>query len=157
MKIVLAVVGRNGNGYLQTGIEDYVRRLSHYVPFSIVYVGDAKNTRNLTQAQQKQAEGQGILAAVGTGDYMVLLDERGKEMTSVDFSQYVQRKMLAVPKTLFFVVGGPYGFSEEVYARANDKVSLSKMTFSHEMIRLIFVEQLYRAMTILRNEPYHHQ
>lgn len=144
-------------GYLSKGIEEYTSRLKHYVPFEILYIADAKNTKNITEAQQKAAEGRNILAALDTSDVVVLLDEHGKEMTSVEFSRYMQKKMSAVQRRLVFVVGGPYGFSQEVYDRANEKISLSKMTFSHEMIRLIFTEQLYRAMTILRGEPYHHE
>ncbi len=157
MKITLAVVGKIAGGYLSKGIEQYSSRLKHYVPFEIQYIADAKNTKNLTEAQQKTAEGRNILAALDTSDVVVLLDEHGREMTSMEFSQYIQKKMSTVPMRLVFVVGGPYGFSQEVYSRANEKISLSKMTFSHEMIRLIFTEQLYRAMTILRGEPYHHE
>lgn len=157
MKIILAVVGRMGNSYLNKGVDEYVTRLKHYVPFEIVHLNDAKNTRNLSQAQQKQAEGRNILAFLEAGDQVVLLDEKGKLMRSVEFAQYIGRKMATVPRRLVFVVGGPYGFSPEVYARADALLSLSPMTFSHEMIRLIFTEQLYRAMTILRHEPYHHE
>ncbi len=157
MKITLVVVGKIAGGYLSKGIEQYSSRLKHYVPFEIQYIADAKNTKNLTEAQQKTAEGRNILAALDTSDVVVLLDEHGREMTSMEFSQYIQKKMSTVPRRLVFVVGGPYGFSQEVYSRANEKISLSKMTFSHEMIRLIFTEQLYRAMTILRGEPYHHE
>ena len=157
MKITLAVVGKIGNSFLNVGIDEYTRRLSHYVPFNIQYISDAKNTKNLTGKQQKQQEGANILAALDKSDYVVLLDEHGKEFTSVDFSRYLETKMSSVSKRLVFVVGGPYGFSDDVYARADEKVSLSKMTFSHEMIRLIFTEQLYRAMTIINHEPYHHE
>lgn len=157
MKITLAVVGKIGNSFLNVGIDEYTRRLSHYVPFNIQYISDAKNTKNLTGKQQKQQEGANILAALDKSDYVVLLDEHGKEFTSVDFSRYLEKKMSSVSKRLVFVVGGPYGFSDDVYARADEKVSLSKMTFSHEMIRLIFTEQLYRAMTIINHEPYHHE
>lgn len=157
MKITLAVVGKIGNSFLNVGIDEYTRRLSHYVPFNIQYISDAKNTKNLTEKQQKQQEGANILAALDKSDYVVLLDEHGKEFTSVDFSRYLEKKMSSVSKRLVFVVGGPYGFSDDVYARADEKVSLSKMTFSHEMIRLIFTEQLYRAMTIINHEPYHHE
>ncbi len=157
MKITLAVVGKISGGYLTQGIDDYTKRLSHYVPFNIQYISDAKNTKKLSENQQKQQEGQNILATLDKSDYVVLLDEHGKEFTSVAFSQYIEKKMITVGKRLVFVVGGPYGFSDEVYARANEKISLSKMTFSHEMIRLIFTEQLYRAMTILNGEPYHHE
>ena len=157
MKIVLAVVGKMAGGYLSKGIEEYTSRLKHYVPFEIQYIADARNTKKLSESQQKQAEGKNILAYLDSSDYVVLLDEHGKEYTSLDFSKYIEKKMTSVSRRLVFVVGGPYGFSDEVYARANEKISLSKMTFSHEMIRLIFTEQLYRAMTILRGEPYHHE
>ncbi len=157
MKIVLAVVGRMNSSYLNKGVDDYVARLRHYVPFEIVHIDDAKHTRNLTQDQQKQAEGRNILAFLDRGDHVVLLDERGKMMRSVEFASYIERKMTTVQRRLVFVVGGPYGFSPEVYARADGQLSLSLMTLSHEMIRLVFTEQLYRAMTILRNEPYHHE
>lgn len=157
MKIVLAVVGKMAGGYLSKGIEDYTSRLKHYVPFEIQYIADAKNTKKLTQEQQKTVEGSNILTAIDNSDYVVLLDERGRQYTSMDFAKYIEKKMSTIQRRLVFVVGGPYGFSSEVYARANEKISLSSMTFSHEMIRLIFTEQLYRAMTILRNEPYHHE
>lgn len=157
MKIVLAVVGKMAGGYLSKGIEDYTSRLKHYVPFEIQYIADAKNTKKLTQEQQKTVEGSNILTAIDNSDYVVLLDERGRQYTSMDFAKYIEKKMSTIQRRLVFVVGGPYGFSPEVYARANEKISLSSMTFSHEMIRLIFTEQLYRAMTILRNEPYHHE
>lgn len=157
MKIALVVVGRTTTGYLKTGIDEYVRRLSHYVPFEIQYIGDIKNVRNLSEDQQCVAEGKSILSALAPSDYVALLDEHGSEYTSLQWAHYVQRRMSSGVRRLVFVVGGPYGFSQEVYARANDKVSLSKMTFSHEMVRLIFTEQLYRAFTILNNEPYHHQ
>ena len=157
MKIILAVVGKMAGGYLSKGIEDYTSRLKHYVPFEIQYIADAKNTKKLTQEQQKTVEGSNILTAIDNSDYVVLLDERGRQYTSMDFAKYIEKKMSTIQRRLVFVVGGPYGFSSEVYARANEKISLSSMTFSHEMIRLIFTEQLYRAMTILRNEPYHHE
>lgn len=157
MKITLIVVGKTSTGYLKQGIEEYCKRISHYATFNIQYLSDAKNTRNTTELQQKSAEGQQIISAVESSDYVVLLDEHGIEHTSITFSQYIQKRMLSGIKRLVFVVGGPYGFSNEVYSRANDKVSLSKLTFSHEMVRLIFTEQLYRAFTILNHEPYHHE
>ena len=157
MKITLAVVGKISNSFLNIGIDDYTKRTSFYLPFNIQYISDIQNTRKLPEQQQKQLEGQNILAALDKSDYVVLLDEHGKEFTSVEFSKYIEKKMASVPKRLVFVVGGPYGFSDDVYSRANEKISLSKMTFSHEMIRLIFTEQLYRAMTIINPEPYHHE
>lgn len=157
MKISLFVIGKTNHNYLSPGIEDYTKRINFYVPFSISYIADAKNTKSLSQAQQKTAEGQNLLNAFEKSDYVVLLDEHGKERTSVEFSSFIEKKMQTVTKRLVFVVGGPYGFSEEVYARANEKISLSKMTFPHDLIRLVFTEQLYRAFTIANNEPYHHE
>lgn len=156
MKIELMVIGKTVSRYLQEGIDNYVKRVSHYVPFSITYLPDIKSTKSLTEERQKELEGEAMLSQMQPGDYLVLLDERGKEFTSREFAAFIDKKMVTVPKRLFFLVGGPYGFSKAVYARADDKISLSKMTFSHEMVRLFFVEQLYRAMTILRGEPYHH-
>lgn len=156
MKISLFVVGKTNHNYLSPGIDDYTKRINHYISFNIQYIADAKNTKNLSQAQQKQAEGQNLLNAFDKSDYVVLLDERGKEFTSKDFSSFIEKKMQTVTKRLVFVVGGPYGFSEDVYQRANEKISLSKMTFPHDLIRLIFTEQLYRSFTIMNNEPYHH-
>lgn len=157
MKIVLAVVGKTTNGYLRQGIDEYTSRLSHYIPFSIEYIDDVKNTRNLSEQQQKTAEGKSILAMLDKGDYVVLLDEHGKEFTSVQFSKYIEKRMASGARRMVLVVGGPYGFSQDVYDRANELLSLSKMTFPHEMIRLIFTEQLYRAVTIINHEPYHHE
>ena len=157
MKIVLAVVGKTTNGYLRQGIDEYTSRLSHYIPFSIEYIDDVKNTRNLSEQQQKTAEGKSILAMLDKGDYVVLLDEHGKEFTSVQFSKYIEKRMASGARRMVLVVGGPYGFRQDVYDRANELLSLSKMTFPHEMIRLIFTEQLYRAMTIINHEPYHHE
>ncbi len=157
MKITLAVIGKTEVGFVRQGIEEYVKRLQHYVTFNIQYVSDVKGTRNMSEAQQKVAEGKALLAILENSDHVVLLDEHGTERTSLDFSQWLQRRMASGSKRLVFVVGGPYGFSPEVYDRANEKISLSKMTFPHELVRLIFVEQLYRAFTILRNEPYHHE
>lgn len=157
MKFSLLVVGKTATGYLKLGIDEYVNRLSHYISFDIQYIADAKNTKKLTEAQQKQVEGESILQRFEASDYVVLLDEHGKEYTSMEFSTYVQKRMSSGARRIVFVVGGPYGFSDDVYKRANDKLSLSKMTFSHEMIRLIFTEQLYRACTILNHEPYHHE
>lgn len=156
MKITLTVIGKTEVGYVRQGIDEYVKRLQHYVQFDIRYISDVKGTRNMSEAQQKAAEGRALLATLESSDHVVLLDEHGTERTSMDFSQWLQRRMASGSKRLVLVVGGPYGFSQEVYDRANEKVSLSKMTFPHELVRLIFVEQLYRAFTILRNEPYHH-
>jgi 23S rRNA (pseudouridine1915-N3)-methyltransferase len=130
--------------------------LKHYLTFETAAVPDVKNAKNLTEEQQKDQEGRLILNALQTGDYIVLLDERGKEMTSMQFSQFLEKKLHIVQRRLIFVVGGPFGFSEAVYQRADEQLSMSQMTFSHPMIRAVFTEQLYRAMTILRGEKYHH-
>lgn len=157
MKISLLVVGKTVHSYLNQGIDEYTKRISRYCPFSIQYIADAKTTKSLSQEQQKQLEGNNIAAALDKSDYVVLLDEHGKEFTSVDFSTYIERKMQSVPKRLVFIIGGPYGFSKEIYGRANEKISLSKMTFPHDLIRLVFTEQLYRAFSIIHHEPYHHE
>lgn len=156
MKIQLLVVGKTSASYITTGIDQYLDRLRHYVPVEIKVLPDIKNTRRLSEEQQKVAEGELMLSAVAPGDVVVLLDERGREFTSREFSEYLRKKMNALSRNLVFIIGGPYGFSDAVYSRADDKISLSRMTFSHEMVRLFFIEQLYRAMTILRGEPYHH-
>lgn len=157
MKIELAVIGKTSIGYLKQGIDEYVKRLKHYVPFEIKYIDDIKNTKNISEDQQKRTEGAKILSLLDKSDFVVLLDEHGKEYTSMQYSSYIQKRMLSGAKKVVFVIGGPYGFSQEVYDRANDKISFSKMTFNHEMIRLIFTEQLYRAYTIINHEPYHHE
>ena len=156
MKIQLIAVGKMNDAPIIEAMERYVKRLVHYVPFQIITLPDVKNTRSMTEERQKEAEGTTILSAVTPKDFVVLLDERGKEFTSRDFAAYVDRRTMSLAGNLVFVVGGPYGFSSDVYERANDKISLSRMTLTHEMVRLFFVEQLYRAMTILRGEPYHH-
>lgn len=157
MKIELAVIGKTSIGYLKQGIDEYIKRLKHYVPFEIKYIDDIKNTKNISEDQQKRTEGAKILSLLDKSDFVVLLDEHGKEYTTMQYSSYIQKRMLSGAKKVVFVIGGPYGFSQEVYDRANDKISFSKMTFNHEMIRLIFTEQLYRAYTIINHEPYHHE
>lgn len=157
MKIALVVIGKTNGKFLIEGIAEYTRRLSFYIPFDISYLPDIKNNKKLSEEQQKTLEGTAILGSLEKSDYVVLLDEHGKEFTSMEFAKYMEKKMSTVPKRMVFIIGGPYGFSKEVKERANEKISLSKMTFSHEMIRLIFTEQLYRAMTIINNEPYHHE
>ena len=157
MKIELAVIGKTSIGYLKQGIDEYIKRLKHYVPFEIKYIDDIKNTKNISEDQQKRTEGAKILSLLDKSDFVVLLDEHGKEYTSIQYSNYIQKRMLSGAKKVVFVIGGPFGFSQEVYDRANDKISFSKMTFNHEMIRLIFTEQLYRAYTIINHEPYHHE
>lgn len=150
------VVGKTTSANLRSGIEEYGRRINRYIPFDIIELPDVKTSRKLTEQAQKQAEGEMMLQRIQGGDFVVLLDERGREMTSREFAADLERKTLTVAKQLWFIVGGPYGFSPAVYSRANEKLSLSKMTFPHEMVRLFFTEQLYRACTIQRNEPYHH-
>lgn len=157
MKISLIVIGKTDASYFVDAINEYKNRLVHYIPFEMEVIPDIKNVKNLREEQQKEKEGGLILKMLQPGDYLVLLDEHGKSFTSMEFATYLERKMHVVSKRLVFVIGGPYGFSEAVYKAASEKISLSKMTFSHQMIRLIFVEQIYRAMTILNNEPYHHE
>ena len=155
MKITLLVVGKTTDKHLETLISDYCGRLRHYIPFDTQVIGDVVKGKVSMDLQKKQ-EGDLILKAVGTSATVILLDERGEQYRSVDFATYVQKQMSA-SRDVIFVVGGPYGFSKEVYDRANGLISLSKMTFSHQMIRLLFVEQLYRACTIIKHEPYHHE
>lgn len=157
MNIKLIAIGKTDNKALQSLIDDYTKRLSHYVKFDIDIIPDIKNVKNMSEAQQKEKEGELILAKLTPTDQLILLDENGKTFSSVGFSDELQKKMNSGVKTLVYVIGGPYGFSEQVYAKAQGKVSLSAMTFSHQMVRLFFTEQVYRAFTILRNEPYHHQ
>ncbi len=157
MEIELITVGKTGIGFVKEGIAEYAGRLRHYIPFSMTELPDVRKGKNLTVEQQKKAEGDAILSRVSTSDFVILLDEKGKEYTSMEFAAYIEKQMASGKKRTVFVVGGPYGFSPEVYARANAKLSLSRMTFNHEMVRMFFVEQIYRAMTILRDEPYHHE
>ena len=157
MKIKLLAIGKTDDKNLQTLIEVYQNRLKHYINFELEVIPDIKNAKNLSEPEQKEKEGELILKKLIPTDVLILLDEKGKEYRSVDFSKYLQKKMNSGIKQLVFVIGGPYGFSEEVYKKSTGKISLSKMTFSHQMIRLFVVEQLYRAFTILRNEPYHHE
>lgn len=157
MNIRLIAIGKTDNKDLQSLINDYTKRLSFYVKFDLEIIPDIKNVKNLSEAQQKEKEGELILAKIGPTDQLILLDENGKTFSSVGFSDYLQKKMNAGIKTLVFVIGGPYGFSETVYQKAQGKISLSEMTFSHQMVRLFVIEQIYRGFTILKNEPYHHQ
>ena len=151
------LVGKTTESYLNQAIEEYLKRLRRYVAFEISVIPELKNAKNLSFDQQKEKEGVAILNAIEPSDDVVLLDEKGAQYSSVEFASQLEKKNLASVKRLVFVVGGPYGFSADVYARANSKLSLSRMTFSHQMIRLLFVEQVYRAMTILKGEPYHHE
>lgn len=157
MNIKLLAIGKTDNKNLQEIMDEYTKRLKFYIKFDLEIIPDIKNAKNLSEAQQKQKEGELILSKISATDHLVLLDENGKSFSSVDFSDELQKKMNSGIKTLVFVIGGPYGFSEEVYQKAQGKISLSKMTFSHQMVRLFIIEQIYRGFTILRNEPYHHQ
>lgn len=157
MKIVFLTVGKTEDAYLKEGIDKYVKRLKHYTKLEIIEINELKNTKALTPEQQKTKEAELILKKLSPLDYVVLLDEKGAELSSKQFAAYLDKKAISSTSTLFFIVGGPYGFDASVYARANDKLSLSRMTFSHQMIRLLFVEQLYRAFTIIKGEPYHHE
>lgn len=156
MKIELVMVGKTHDKCFVKGIEDYCQRICHYLPFSIQVIPELKNTKALSESQQKEMEGNLIIKKLEGADYIVLLDEHGKQFRSIEFAQWIEKKQQNVRK-MAFVIGGPYGFSEKVYQIAHDKISLSAMTFSHQMIRLIFTEQLYRACTIIKGEPYHHE
>lgn len=157
MKFILLVVGRTIDRLYTEGITDYIERIGHYVPFEMEVIPELKNTKHMNETRQKEKEGELILKAIQQGDIPILLDEHGKEFRSVAFAQWISMKMQTVSKRLVFIIGGPYGFSQKVYDAAQGKISLSKMTFNHQLIRLIFVEQFYRAMTILKGEPYHHE
>ncbi len=157
MQVTLLCIGKTGRKFLEEGEQEYLKRLRHYLSFQVQIIPDIKQAKNLSESQIKQKEGELILEKIGTTDTLILLDERGKEFGSVEFAEYLQDQFNRGGKHLYFVVGGPYGFSDAVYERASGKISLSRMTFSHQMIRLFFIEQVYRAMTILRNEPYHHR
>jgi 23S rRNA (pseudouridine1915-N3)-methyltransferase len=157
MKITLLTIGKTEDKYLIEGIEIYLKRLKHYIQFRILEIPELKNTKSLSRDQQKLKEAELIFKQIQSTDHVILLDENGAEFTSKKFSVYLNKKMVGGQQHLVFIIGGPYGFSEEVYARGNDKISLSQMTFSHQMIRLFFTEQLYRAYTILKGEPYHHE
>jgi 23S rRNA (pseudouridine1915-N3)-methyltransferase len=156
MKTLLILVGKTTNKHFQAGITDYVERIGHYMPFELVTIPELKNTKHLTEEQQKVMEGELILRLLQPSDTMVLLDEHGHEFRSIEFAQWMEQKRNTA-RRLVFVIGGPYGFSKDVYARANEQLSLSRMTFSHQMIRLVFTEQVYRACTIIKGEPYHHE
>lgn len=156
MNIELIVVGKTDSKNVEALVDMYTKRINHYNRFNITYLPDIRNSKNLSQAQQKSAEGEALLRLIEPSDRVVLLDERGAEYTSTQYADWLQKRMNSGIKRLLFIIGGPYGFSEALYARADEKISLSKMTFSHQIIRAIFAEQLYRAFTILHNEPYHH-
>jgi 23S rRNA (pseudouridine1915-N3)-methyltransferase len=156
MKILLLLLGKTDEKYIEEGIDDYVKRIKHYLPFEVRIIPDLKKNSGLSIEQQKEKEGQMILSHLNKGDQLVLLDERGTEYSSVEFSGWMEKRMTSSVRQLVFVVGGPYGFPDAVYEKADYEISLSKLTFSHQMVRMIFVEQLYRAMTIIKHEPYHH-
>jgi len=157
MQIILFAIGKTDNKQLQMLIDDYQKRLGHYIKFQFEIIPDIKNAKHLSETQQKDKEGELLLSKFEKSDSVILLDENGKQFSSVVFSNYLQKHMNSGIKRLCFVIGGPYGFSEAIYRRANGKIGLSQMTFSHQMVRLFFIEQLYRGFTILRNEPYHHR
>ncbi len=157
MKIKIIVIGKTHKKFLVEGENEYLNRIQHYIQVEKIEIPDLKKAKHLSESQIKDQEGQLILNKIDSSDWVVLLDEKGKQYGSVEFSKWNQERMNRGLKQITFVVGGPYGFSDEVYVRANEKISLSKMTFSHQMIRMFFIEQLYRAFTILKNEPYHHQ
>lgn len=157
MKITLLAIGKTDNINLQSLMDDYSKRLGFYIPFDLEIIPDVKNSKNLSEAIQKKIEGDEIFKRITSSETLILLDEKGQTYSSEDFSEFLQKKMNSGLKNVVFAIGGPYGFSQEIYERANGKISLSSMTFSHQMVRLFFIEQLYRAFTILRNEPYHHR
>lgn len=156
MKTILILVGKTTDKHFQAGISDYAARIGHYMPFDIVTIPELKNAKSLSEEQQKTAEGELILKQIQPQDTVVLLDEHGKELRSVELARWLEQKK-ATARRLVFVIGGPYGFSPAVYGRANEQLSLSKLTLSHQMVRLVFTEQIYRACTIIRGEPYHHE
>jgi 23S rRNA (pseudouridine1915-N3)-methyltransferase len=157
MKVTLLEVGKTEADYFKKGIDIYLKRITHYLPFREVVIPSLKNAGKLSEEIQKQKEGALIIDQLQQGDELILLDDKGETFSSVAFAKFIEKKMVAGNRNLVFTIGGPYGFSEEVYRKANFKLSLSPMTFSHQMVRLIFVEQFYRAMTILKGEPYHHE
>jgi 23S rRNA (pseudouridine1915-N3)-methyltransferase len=156
LKSTLIVIGKTDEAYLKTGIDKFIARVKRYMPFEMLVIPDIKNAKSMSEAQQKNKEGEAILKHIGVGDQVFLLDENGKTYSSVKFANWLNGVFVSGARNMFFVIGGPYGFSPEVYARANGKIALSPMTFSHQMVRLIFIEQLYRANAILKGEPYHH-
>lgn len=157
MKISLVCIGKTDEKFIQEGIDKYLKRLKHYINFQLLVMPDVKNVKNLSESQQKEKEGELLLKQIGNSDFVILLDEKGKEFRSVEFAGFLEQKALASVQHLVFLIGGPYGFSDTVISRANDKISLSKLTFSHQMVRLFFVEQVYRGFSILKGEPYHHE
>lgn len=157
MKTVLIVVGKTTDKHFEAGIKDYMSRINHYMPFQMEVIPELRNCKSLSEKEQKEKEAELIQKALQPGDYVVLLDEHGAERRSMEFANWMQKKMLMGLRRLVFIVGGPYGFAEVIHRLGNEEISLSKMTLSHQMIRLLFTEQIYRAMTIINNEPYHHE
>jgi len=157
MKILLLLVGKTTNKDVQSICDDYVARLKHYTQFEITIIPELKNTKSLTQEQQKHMEGELIMKQLQPNDYIVLLDEHGHEYRSIEFANWIEKKNQTISRRLVFIIGGPYGFSKNIYEKTNEQLSVSKMTFSHQLIRIIFIEQLYRAFTIIKGEQYHHE
>ncbi len=157
MKTVFLVIGKTTDKRIGELTELYISRIGHYMPFELTVIPELRNAKNLTQDQQKEQEAELLKKSLQPGDYVVLLDEHGKERRSIEFARWIQKRLASSPRRLVFVVGGPYGFASQVHQLANEEISLSLMTFSHQMIRVLFVEQIYRAMTILSGEPYHHE
>ena len=157
MKITLLCIGKTDDKFIQEGIDKYIKRLKHYITFNIIVLPDVKNVKNLSETQQKEKEAELFNKNIQQGDFVILLDEHGKEYRSIEFSNFLEKKMVASVQHIVFLIGGPYGFADEVKQRANSFVSLSKMTFSHQMVRMFFVEQIYRAFSIMKGEPYHHE
>lgn len=156
MKIIVMTVGKTADNNVREAMERYLSRIPHYVPFEYVEIAEARRGAKMTEAAQKEAECKAMLARISNGDHVVLMDERGREYTSRQFSETIGNALLTLPRNLIFIIGGPYGFSKEMYGRADSLIALSKMTLTHEMARLFLIEQIYRGCTILRGEPYHH-
>lgn len=157
MKTIFLVIGKTTDKRIEQLTDEYIGRISHYMPFRLEVIPELRNAKNLSQEQQKEQEAELIKKSLQPGDYIILLDEHGKERRSIEFAQWMQKRMAASPRRLVFIVGGPYGFAPQIHKMAQEEISLSQMTFSHQMIRLLFVEQIYRSMTILNGEPYHHE
>jgi len=157
MKIAVVLTGKTNEKYISDGMDIYAGRIVKYASFDVIVLPDIKNTRNMPEEEQKAREGKKIIDILGKDDYCVLLDERGKEFTTLELAQWMEKRTISSPKRIVFVIGGPYGFSEEVYSRADYKISLSKLTFPHQLVRLLFMEQLYRVFTVIKGEPYHHE
>ena len=157
MKTIFIVIGKTTDQRMASLTDEYIARIQHYMPFEMQVIPELRNAKNLSQEQQKEQEAELLKKSLQSGDYIVLLDEHGKERRSMEFASWIEKRMAASPRRLVFVVGGPYGFAPQIHKMAQEEISLSQMTFSHQMIRLLFVEQIYRALTILHNEPYHHE